>query len=58
MVRQRPDGLFETVATMPKELANELTEAVENDPEASEAQLVRKGLRRELQARMEDKDGL
>jgi len=36
---------------MHEELANQVTEAVENDPELAEAELFRRAVRRELQRR-------
>ena len=51
MVRQRPDGRFESAVTMDEQLKDRLENAVDNDPEASEAELLREGLRKELQNR-------
>lgn len=57
MVYQRPDGQIQTSATIPEELAIQVEEIVDENPEVSESELVRRGLRRELQARMgSDKD--
>jgi Arc/MetJ-type ribon-helix-helix transcriptional regulator len=51
MVRERPDGRFELTAIMPEQLANQVKETVENDPEMNDSRLVREALRRELQRR-------
>lgn len=51
MVHNRPDGRQAVTATVPEKLAREVEEAVNSDPELTEARLVREGLRRELQQR-------
>jgi len=47
--KRKQDGLYMIQAGISAQLAEQVEEAVENDPELSESQLVRQGLRRELQ---------
>ncbi len=54
--KRKQDGMFMIQAGISAQLAEQVEEAVENDPELSESQLVRQGLRRELQDLEEQKD--
>ena len=52
VVHERPDGRYAVTSTVDEQLKEQIEEAVEANPELSEARLVRQGIRRELQVQL------